>query len=93
VDHGQPDHLPERLELEGHLGPRLAGRRREHVLVHLRRDWSGAPAAFYKDANPRNFLLTQAGIVAVDVDDLSTRRSDATLRSMLTPRQLRRLGR
>ena len=35
----------------------------------------------------------KGAIVAVDVDDLSTRRSDATLRSMLTPRQLRRLGR
>ena len=29
------------------------------------------PAAFYKDANPRNFLLTTSGPVTVDFDDLS----------------------
>lgn len=29
------------------------------------------PAAFYKDANPRNFLITPTGIVAVDFDDLT----------------------
>jgi hypothetical protein len=31
----------------------------------------GEPAAFYKDANVRNFLITQAGIVLVDFDDLT----------------------
>jgi len=29
------------------------------------------PAAFYKDANPRNFLITAAGPVTVDFDDLT----------------------
>jgi|CZLB01.1.fsa_nt_gi hypothetical protein len=29
------------------------------------------PAAFYKDANPRNFLITPAGPVTVDFDDLT----------------------
>ncbi len=31
----------------------------------------GGPAAFYKDANPRNFLITPAGPVTVDFDDLT----------------------
>lgn len=29
------------------------------------------PAAFYKDANPRNFLVTADGIVVIDFDDLT----------------------
>lgn len=29
------------------------------------------PAAFYKDANPRNFLITADAIVTIDVDDLT----------------------
>lgn len=29
------------------------------------------PAAFYKDANPRNFLITGNGIVTIDFDDLT----------------------
>ncbi|MFD9791365.1 phosphotransferase [Streptomyces sp. NPDC059070] len=29
------------------------------------------PAAFYKDANPRNFLHTPHGVIAVDFDDLT----------------------
>jgi hypothetical protein len=36
----------------------------------LRRACEG-PAAFYKDANPRNFLITPAGPVTVDFDDLT----------------------
>ncbi len=37
----------------------------------LRRSATG-PVAFYKDSNPRNFLITQAGeIYTVDVDDLT----------------------
>lgn len=31
----------------------------------------GGPAAFYKDANRRNFLITPAGPVTVDFDDLT----------------------
>jgi hypothetical protein len=31
----------------------------------------GDPAAFYKDANPRNFLITPDGPVTVDFDDLT----------------------
>lgn len=29
------------------------------------------PAAFYKDANPRNFLITNSGPVTIDFDDLT----------------------
>jgi hypothetical protein len=39
-----------------------------HVL--LRRACAG-PAAFYKDANPRNFLITPSGPVTVDFDQLT----------------------
>jgi hypothetical protein len=44
---------------------------RAHVLAHLRHQWSGAPAAFYKDANRRNFLITPSGPTLVDFDDLT----------------------
>jgi hypothetical protein len=44
---------------------------REHVLAHLGRDWSDAPAAFYKDANRRNFVITTSGPALVDFDDLT----------------------
>jgi Phosphotransferase enzyme family len=37
----------------------------------LLHDACGEPAAFYKDANPRNFLITATGPVTVDFDDLS----------------------
>jgi Ser/Thr protein kinase RdoA (MazF antagonist) len=33
---------------------------------------AGGPAAFYKDANPRNFLITPGGtLVTIDFDDLT----------------------
>jgi aminoglycoside/choline kinase family phosphotransferase len=32
---------------------------------------SGLPAALYKDANIRNFILTQHGVAMVDFDDLT----------------------
>lgn len=44
---------------------------REHVLAHLGCDWNDAPAAFYKDANLRNFLITASGPALVDFDDLT----------------------
>lgn len=40
-------------------------------VTQLFRSASEAPAAFYKDANPRNFLITAAGPVTIDFDDLS----------------------
>lgn len=33
--------------------------------------WAGLPVAFYKDANIRNFLLTDTGAAIVDFDDLT----------------------
>jgi hypothetical protein len=44
---------------------------REHVLAYLEHDWRSAPAALYKDANRRNFLITPSGPVLVDFDDLT----------------------
>jgi Phosphotransferase enzyme family len=44
---------------------------RAHVLGHLTHRWTDAPAAFYKDANRRNFLLTATGPALVDFDDLT----------------------
>ena len=41
-----------------------------HQAQELIMDADG-PAAFYKDANPRNFLITPAGPVTVDFDDLT----------------------
>ncbi|PKV84235.1 phosphotransferase [Streptomyces sp. TLI_146] len=38
---------------------------------HLVASAADEPAAFYKDANPRNFLHTPTGIIAVDFDDLT----------------------
>jgi hypothetical protein len=44
---------------------------REHALAQLGRSWFGAPAAFYKDANLRNFVITPSGPAVVDFDDLT----------------------
>ena len=78
--------LPHRLghEIPGFLGKRLAATARElesgrvpgaafsageaRALLH---GACGGPAAFYKDANRRNFLITPAGPVTVDFDDLT----------------------
>jgi Ser/Thr protein kinase RdoA (MazF antagonist) len=71
-------------QIPGFLGRRLAAvtRKLDAGLVPdpafsikqaecLLRGACGEPAAFYKDANPRNFLVTRAGPVAVDFDDLT----------------------
>ncbi len=71
-------------EIPGFLGKRLAATARElesgrvpgaalstgeaRALLH---GACGGPAAFYKDANRRNFLITPAGPVTVDFDDLT----------------------
>ncbi|MFI7598266.1 phosphotransferase [Actinoplanes sp. NPDC049681] len=44
---------------------------RRHVLGHLDVTPGRLPAAFYKDANLRNFLLTTSGPALVDFDDLT----------------------
>ena len=50
------------------LGARLTGFARAQRLIVA----ADGPAAFYKDANPRNFLITPAGHpVTIDFDDLT----------------------
>lgn len=44
---------------------------RGHALTQLGHSWHGAPAAFYKDANLRNFLITPTGPAVLDFDDLT----------------------
>jgi hypothetical protein len=44
---------------------------RRGAIPQLRHDWSSLPAAFYKDANVRNFLITASGPAVVDFDDLT----------------------
>lgn len=39
--------------------------------VHIIEASADEPAAFYKDSNPRNFLITPTTITAVDFDDLT----------------------
>ncbi len=39
--------------------------------TQLLRATAGGPAALYKDANPRNFLLTADRVIIVDADDLT----------------------
>ena len=44
---------------------------RASILQRIPVDLTGLPVAFYKDANPRNFLLTDAGVAVIDFDDLT----------------------
>jgi hypothetical protein len=46
-------------------------RRRQQVLGQVPVDVAGRPAALYKDANVRNFVLTSEGVAAVDFDTLT----------------------
>lgn len=69
---------------DDYLGPREAALRRRHAqgylpdnvslnaMLRLLEETAQGPSAFYKDSNPRNFIITNAGdIVTVDTDDLS----------------------
>ncbi len=71
-------------QIPGFLGVRLAAVARELAsgsvpgsaltidqAAFLLRGACDGPAAFYKDANPRNFLITPAGPVTVDFDELT----------------------
>ncbi len=72
--HPIPDFLTPRLRV-------LRQRLTDHVVpepqldlqpaIRLLEQATAGPAAIYKDANPRNFLLTSHGPVMVDVDDLT----------------------
>ncbi|MGH3980276.1 MAG: phosphotransferase [Pseudonocardiaceae bacterium] len=44
---------------------------RRELLDRMPVPWMGLPVAFYKDANIRNFLLTDTGAAIVDFDDLT----------------------
>jgi ubiquinone/menaquinone biosynthesis C-methylase UbiE/aminoglycoside phosphotransferase (APT) family kinase protein len=80
----QPFHTRSGHQIPGFPGPRLAAVARElgsgsvpcpaltaGQAARLLRDACDGPAAFYKDANPRNFLITPAGPVTVDFDELT----------------------
>jgi aminoglycoside/choline kinase family phosphotransferase len=41
------------------------------VLAHVPVELAGLPAVIHKDANIRNFILTEAGVAIVDFDDLT----------------------
>lgn len=50
----------------------LPGRSALHAMLGLLEKTAEGPTAFYKDSNPRNFIVTEAGdIYAVDTDDLT----------------------
>ncbi|MFI5662251.1 phosphotransferase [Streptomyces sp. NPDC051684] len=79
-----PHHFQDGTMFDDHLGPRkLALRRRHergylpnkaalHAMLGLLEATAQGPCAFYKDSNPRNFIITSTqDIVAVDTDDLS----------------------
>ncbi|MEV0934305.1 phosphotransferase [Streptomyces phaeochromogenes] len=56
-----------RLE-QGYLPNRVA----LHAMLALLEKTAEGPSAFYKDSNPRNFLITDAGdVFTVDTDDLT----------------------
>lgn len=59
--------LHQRLHSGAVLEPRLDV---AHATALLRRT-ATAPAALYKDANPRNFLITPDGPITLDFDDLT----------------------
>lgn len=71
-------------KFDDYLGPRQVALRRRHQQGHLPNkaalhamlglleESAQGPLAFYKDSNPRNFIITPTGdIVTVDTDDLS----------------------
>jgi Phosphotransferase enzyme family len=72
--HHIPDFVSPRLRP---IRSRLASRQVPGTVLsldqvdHLMQTVSTAPAALYKDANPRNVLLTDTGPVLVDFDDLT----------------------
>jgi Ser/Thr protein kinase RdoA (MazF antagonist) len=72
----QPYPLGGSLSISDFLSPRLAVLERQgHIPAaagtRVLRDAAEGPAAFYKDTNPRNVLITRSGPVVVDFDDLT----------------------
>ncbi|MEU6341881.1 phosphotransferase [Streptomyces sp. NPDC046977] len=81
---GTPHHFEDGTTFDGYLGPRKIALRRRHeqgylpgkasldAMLGLLEETAQGPTAFYKDSNPRNFIITGAGdVVTVDTDDLS----------------------
>ncbi|MFG2676419.1 phosphotransferase [Streptomyces sp. NPDC048445] len=81
---GTPHLFPDGTKFDDYLGPReIALRRRHqqghlpnkaalHAMLGLLEATAQGPWAFYKDSNPRNFIITSTqDIVTVDTDDLS----------------------
>ncbi|MCX4785419.1 phosphotransferase [Streptomyces sp. NBC_01221] len=79
-----PHRFQDGTAFDDYLGPREVALRRRHeqgylpdktslyAMLGLLEETAQGPSAFYKDSNPRNFIVTRAGdIVTVDTDDLS----------------------
>ncbi|MFD4344075.1 phosphotransferase [Streptomyces coelicoflavus] len=79
-----PYHFLDGTTFDDYLGPRKRALRRRHeqgylpskaalhAMLGLLEATAEGPCAFYKDSNPRNFIVTSTqDIVAVDTDDLS----------------------
>lgn len=81
---GTPHRFQDDTPFDDYLGPRQIALRQRHKQGHLPntmaldamlallKDTAQGPFTFYKDSNPRNFIITAAeDIVTVDTDDLS----------------------
>ncbi|MDJ0465772.1 phosphotransferase [Streptomyces sp. H27-C3] len=81
---GIPHRFPDGTTFDDYVGPREIALRRRHeqgylpdkvalyAMLGLLDETAQGPLAFYKDSNPRNFIITSTGdIVTVDTDDLS----------------------
>lgn len=81
---GIPHRFQDGTTFDDYLGPRQSALRRRHeqgylpnkaalhAMLGLLEETAQGPWAFYKDSNPRNFIITSTGdIVTVDTDDLS----------------------
>lgn len=79
-----PHRFPDGTTFGDYLGIREVALRRRHeqgylpdkvslyAMLGLLEETAHGPFAFYKDSNPRNFIITTAGdIITVDTDDLS----------------------
>ena len=86
--HAADVHVPHRFddgtEFADYLGPRTAALRKRleqgylpnkvalHAMLALLEKTAEGPTVFYKDSNPRNFLVTETGaLFTVDTDDLT----------------------
>ncbi|MEU8617235.1 phosphotransferase [Streptomyces sp. NPDC048623] len=79
-----PHRFRDGIAFGDYIGPRQTALRRRleqgylpdrgalHAMLSLLEQTAQGPTAFYKDSNPRNFLITEAGdVYTVDTDDLT----------------------